>query len=120
LDHGPIANVPGVENVIDASEMSPNGRIEQPVGVGDYSDPNGSPLVHGAATGWDPSEVCTCFQSKVNGSGNFFGKAASSAFNRSALAVLIGCVESHSIRPSSFSESRSKNLIMPEGSIFAR
>jgi len=30
-----------VENVIDASEMSPDGRIEQPVGVGDYSDPNG-------------------------------------------------------------------------------
>ena len=28
LDHGPIANVPGVENVIDALKMSSNRRIE--------------------------------------------------------------------------------------------
>ncbi len=28
FDHGSIANVPGVENVIDASEVSPDGRIE--------------------------------------------------------------------------------------------
>ena len=28
FDDGPIANVPGVENVIDASEVSPDGRIE--------------------------------------------------------------------------------------------
>ena len=51
FDHGPIANVPGVENVIDASEVSPDGRIEQAVGIGNDADQNGSPLVHGAATG---------------------------------------------------------------------
>ena len=28
FDHGPIANVPGVENVIDALKMSSNRRIE--------------------------------------------------------------------------------------------
>ena len=28
FDHGSIANVPGVENVIDASKMSSNRRIE--------------------------------------------------------------------------------------------
>ncbi len=28
FNHGLIANIPGVENVIDASEMSPDGRIE--------------------------------------------------------------------------------------------
>ena len=120
FDYRPIANVSGVDNVIDACEILSNHRIEEPMGVGNHSDPNGVPLVHGAAPDWDPSEACTCFQLNVNGSGNFFGKAASSVFNRSALAVLIGCVESHSIRPSSFSESRSKNRIIPEGSIFAR
>jgi hypothetical protein len=51
FNHGLIANVPGVENVIDASEMSPDGRIEQAMGIGNYSDSNGSALVHGAATG---------------------------------------------------------------------
>jgi hypothetical protein len=51
FDHGPIANVPGVENVIDASEVSPDGGIEQAVGIGKHSDPNGFPLIHGAATG---------------------------------------------------------------------
>jgi hypothetical protein len=79
--------------------MSSDHGIESAVGVGNHSDPNGSVLVHGATTDWDSIEACTCFQSKVNGSGNFFGKAASSAFNRSALAALIGCVENHSIRP---------------------
>jgi hypothetical protein len=28
FNHGLIANVPGVENVIDASEVSADGRIE--------------------------------------------------------------------------------------------
>ena len=28
FDHRPIADVPGVENVIDAPEVSPDGRIE--------------------------------------------------------------------------------------------
>src|SRR6267143_497913 len=51
FDHGPIANVPGVENVIDASEMSPDGRIEQAVGIGNDADPNVSVVVHGTATG---------------------------------------------------------------------
>jgi hypothetical protein len=46
-----IAYIPGVENVIDASEMSPDGPIEQAMGIGNHSDPNGFPLVHGAATG---------------------------------------------------------------------
>ena len=99
FDHGPIANVSGMENVIDASEMLLDDRIESAMGIGNHSNANGSRLVHGVATGWVPSEACTCFQSKVKGSGDFFGKAASSAFNRSALAALIGCVESHSIRP---------------------
>ena len=81
------------------------------MGIVNHTDPNGSPLVHGAATGWDLSDVCTCFQSNVKGSGNVVGQAASSIFTRSALAVLIGCVESHSIRPSSFAESRSKKIV---------
>jgi hypothetical protein len=51
FNHGLIANIPGVENVIDASEMSPDGPIEQAMGIGNHSDPNGFPLVHGAATG---------------------------------------------------------------------
>lgn len=51
FDDGPIANVPGVENVSDASEVSPDGRIEQAMGIGDHAEPNGSPLVHGTATG---------------------------------------------------------------------
>jgi hypothetical protein len=40
-----------MEDVIDASEMSPDGRIESAMGIGNHSDPNGSALVHGAATG---------------------------------------------------------------------
>ena len=51
FNHGLIANIPGVENVIDASEMSPDGPIEQAMGIGNHSDSNGSALVHGAATG---------------------------------------------------------------------
>ena len=43
--------------------MSPNGRIESAMGIGNHSDPNGAPLVHGVTTGWDPSEACTCFAS---------------------------------------------------------
>ena len=50
LDHGPIANVPGVENIIDAFKMSSDHRIESAVGVGNYSDPNGAPLVHWTTT----------------------------------------------------------------------
>jgi hypothetical protein len=42
-----FAPVSGMENMIDASEVSPDGRIEQAVGVGNHSDPNGSELVHG-------------------------------------------------------------------------
>ena len=99
FDHGPIANITGVENIIDAFKMSSDHGIESPVGIGNHSDPNGAPLVHGTTTVWDPIDACTCFQLKVNGSDDFFGNAASSAFNRSALAALIGCVESHSIRP---------------------
>ena len=37
--------------VIDASEMSLDGRIEQAVGLGNRSDQNGAPPVHGTATG---------------------------------------------------------------------
>ena len=33
------------------------------MGIGNHSDPNGAPLVHGVTTGWDPSEACTCFAS---------------------------------------------------------
>ena len=95
-----------MENLIDAFEMPSNRWVEEAMGIGNHADANGSPLAHGAETGWDPREACTCFQSNVKGTGNVFGKASRSAFNRSALAVLIGCVESHSIRPSSFSESR--------------
>lgn len=63
------------------------------------------PNDHGTATGETPSALCTAVHSKVNGSGVRFGNAASSAFNRSARALLMGCVENHSMRPSSFSES---------------
>ena len=88
FDHRPVTDVPGVENVIDASEVSLDGRIEQAVGVGDHSNSNGSLLLHSPATGRVPSDAYTCFQSNVNGSGDFFGKAASSAFKRSAGSAL--------------------------------
>jgi hypothetical protein len=51
LDDRPLANIPGVENVIDVSEVSPNGRIEQAMGIGNHSDQNAFALVHGAAAG---------------------------------------------------------------------
>ena len=51
FNHGPIANVSGMKDVIDPFEMSPDGQIEQAMGIGNYSDPNGSALVHGVATG---------------------------------------------------------------------
>ena len=107
FDHGPIANVSGVENVIDACKMSSNRRIEQAMGVGNDPNPNGSPLAHGAATGCDTSEACTCFQSNVNGSGNFFGKAASSAFYRRlwrrSTPLIIDVGETHCGRGSALS-----------------
>jgi hypothetical protein len=57
LDDGSLANIPGVENVIDVSEVSPDSRIEQAVGVGNDSDPNSSALVHGVATGQESARV---------------------------------------------------------------
>ena len=41
LDDGSLANVSGVEYMIDACEMSSNRRIENTMGIGDYAD---SPL----------------------------------------------------------------------------
>jgi hypothetical protein len=38
LDDGSLANVPHVEHLIDAFEMSSNHRIECAIGVGDYPD----------------------------------------------------------------------------------
>ena len=35
-----FAPVSGVENVIDAFKMSPDGRIEQAMGIGNHSDPS--------------------------------------------------------------------------------
>ncbi len=40
FDHRPIADVPGMENVIDASEVSPDSRIELAMGISEHSDPN--------------------------------------------------------------------------------
>src|SRR2546427_8842197 len=57
FDHGPIANVPGVEHVIDASEMSPDGRIEQAVGIARDSDPNVSVAGHWTSPGSDSREA---------------------------------------------------------------
>jgi hypothetical protein len=51
LNDGSLANVPGVEDMIDASEVSPDSWVEQAVSIGNYSDPNGSALVHRAAPG---------------------------------------------------------------------
>ena len=51
FDHGAIANVSGVENVINVFEISSYDRIEEAMGIGNHTDPNGVPLVHGAATG---------------------------------------------------------------------
>ena len=51
FDHGLLANIPGVENVVDALKMSSNRRIEKAMGIGNHSDPNGSALIHGVATG---------------------------------------------------------------------
>jgi hypothetical protein len=56
FDHGLIANVSGVENVIDPFKMSSNRRIEYAMGIGDHSDSHDAPLTHGAATGWTPSD----------------------------------------------------------------
>lgn len=47
-------------------------------------------LLYGATTGTTPSAFCTVVHSKENGSGVCFGSAASSAFSRSARAVLMG------------------------------
>jgi hypothetical protein len=57
LDDRPLADVPGVENVIDVSEVSPNGRIEQAMGIGNHSDQNVSALIHGATAGWESVRV---------------------------------------------------------------
>jgi hypothetical protein len=57
LDDRPLANVPGVKNVIDVSEVSPDGWIEQAMGIGNHSDQNDSALVHGAAAGWESVRV---------------------------------------------------------------
>jgi hypothetical protein len=38
LDYGSLANVPLVEYMIDAFEISWNHRIEYTIGIGDYAD----------------------------------------------------------------------------------
>ena len=50
FDHRPIANVSGVDNVIDAFEILSHHRIEEAMSVGNHPDPNSFPMVHGAAS----------------------------------------------------------------------
>ena len=49
FDHRPIANVSGVDNVIDAFEILLYHRIKEAMGVGNHPDPNGFPMGHGSA-----------------------------------------------------------------------
>jgi hypothetical protein len=50
FNHRPIANVSGVNNVIDVFEILSHHRIEEAMGVGNHPDPNGFPMVHGTAS----------------------------------------------------------------------
>src|SRR5262249_52213806 len=102
------------------TKMLLNHRIEKPMGIRQDTDTKHSGSIHEPAPACASSDARTFAHSKVKGAGLNFGMAVSSALNRSALAPLIGWVESHSTRPSSFSASRSKNEIMPDGSTLAR
>ena len=76
------------------------------MGVGNDSDPNGSVLVHGTATGWDPIEACTCFQSNVKGSGAWARRRALLSIVRPGLKstpLLIDVGETHCGRGSALS-----------------
>lgn len=51
FNHRSPADIPGMKYVIDASEVSPDRRIEQAVGICNHSDLNGSVPIHGIAAG---------------------------------------------------------------------
>lgn len=106
LDDASASDIPCMQNLGHPRKVFSNGRVEQAVGIGNDANADCACAAHGSTTGWGPSDARTLAQSKVNGSGVSFGMAASSAFNRSARALLMGWVESHSVRPSSFSDSR--------------
>src|SRR6187455_1023324 len=109
-----------MNNMIHVTKMTYDRRIEQAMSIGNDTDTDRPHRVHGEVLVGAPGEARTLVQSNVKGSGFCFGISASWVLRRSALALLIGWVESHSTRPSSFSANRWKKVIMPDGSIFAR
>ena len=100
--------------------MSSSHQIEYAMGIGDHTDAYGPCLTHDCATGCITRGCSALAQSKINGSGERFGRSASSALSRAARPALIGWVENHCTRPSSFSDHRWMKVVMPWGSIFAR
>ena len=106
IDHQSIANIAGMDNMIHATKVSHDRQIEQTVGIGDDTEMDRSLRVHGGVLGGVLCDARTLVHSNVKGSGFCFGISASWVLRRSALALLIGWVESHSTRPSSFSANR--------------
>lgn len=51
LDDAGIADIAGMENGCHPGKVLDERRIEEPVRIGDDSDPRDAPLAHGAATG---------------------------------------------------------------------
>lgn len=118
FDDASPADITGVNNMIHAMEMAHDCRVEQAMRIGNHTDADCAGAVHGLAGA--PREVWTLAHSNVKGAVCCFDIPASSTLRRSALALLIGWVESHSTRPPSFSANRWKKVIMPDGSILAR
>lgn len=106
IDNQSIADIAGMNNVIHATKVTHDRWIEQAMRIGNHT--NTDPLygTHRGVLLGAPCEARTLVQSNVKGSGFCFGISASWVLRRSALALLIGWVESHSTRPSSFSASR--------------
>lgn len=86
---GSLVDITGVDNMIHLTKILHDRRIEEAMGVGEAPAGCGESASQ-TASYRAPTAARTFAQSNVKGSTLSFGMAASSALNRSALALLIG------------------------------
>ena len=59
LDNGLLADVAGMQDMIDATQMLCDRRIEQSMGISNDTDAAGTYAAHGSLPGWTPSAART-------------------------------------------------------------
>lgn len=81
IDNGGLADITGMNDMIDILKIPQDGRIEQTMCVGDDTDTDGPRPAHGAEPDDAPKLSRTLDHSNENGSGFCFGISASRALS---------------------------------------